>query len=121
MECFAHSSAAAIGVCKSCGKGVCRACAIEVDRGLACSPQCEPFARSLSQLQVASLRNVGMLSAQRVVQPLFALGFLATGSWFLYEGAGSIAWFLIAMGIIMAVSALLVRSRGTAPPARADT
>lgn len=37
MQCFLHSTEAAVGICKSCGKGVCRTCAVKVDRGLACS------------------------------------------------------------------------------------
>ena len=43
MNCFLHSSDAAVGVCHACGRGVCRVCAHSVTavRSLACSPECQ--------------------------------------------------------------------------------
>jgi len=115
MECFAHPNEKAAGLCKSCGKGVCRACAIDVDRGLACSPACKPYAQALSQLQVTSIGNIGLLSAQRFAQPLFALVFLCTGLYFLYTSpADAFTWFLLSAGTTMAlvsVVSLVKRAR----------
>lgn len=37
MECFDHSGAAAVGLCKFCGKGICRDCARNVGPCLVCS------------------------------------------------------------------------------------
>ncbi|HET7845499.1 MAG TPA: hypothetical protein VFL14_15185 [Xanthomonadales bacterium] len=108
MECFKHVAVPAAGICKSCGKGVCRSCAIEVTRGLACSEQCEAMAESLSVLQAASLRNVGVLKSQRIVQPLFAFVFMAAGGWFVARnGFDFFALFLFALGAAMAISAIM--------------
>lgn len=105
MECFSHQGVTAVGICKSCGKGVCHACAISVPRGIACCEECRTFVESLSRLQAASVRNLGLISAQRIIQPLFALIFLATGIWAFQDGGGLFAWFLIAVGVVMALSA----------------
>lgn len=105
MECFSHPDAAAVGLCKSCGKGVCRSCAIEVERGLACSEACRPVAQALSAMQQASLRNVGILTTQRIFQPLMAAVFLLFGAMWLGSG-GFLPWFLICTGVVMGISAL---------------
>jgi hypothetical protein len=104
MECFVHPSAPAVGLCKSCGKGVCRSCAIPVNRGLACSEACRPFAESLSRLQVASINNVGLYSVQRFAQPLIALVFLATGFYLLsVYPSDAFTWFVLAAGAVFAL------------------
>src|SRR5213595_1382333 len=36
MECYAHPTAASVGVCKACGKAVCRACARDLGFAVAC-------------------------------------------------------------------------------------
>ena len=103
MECFAHPNEKAVGLCKSCAKGVCRTCAIEVDRGLACSDACKSYAQALSQLQVASIRNIGLYSVQRFAQPLFALVFLCTGGYLLSAyPADGFTWFVLAAGGVFA-------------------
>ena len=99
MECFAHSNSNAVGVCKSCGKGVCRACAISVTRGLACSTECKPIAESLSKAQLVSIRNIGLASAQRTMQPFFAVLLLGLGLFLLARGSSdAFTWFFIATG-----------------------
>src|ERR1700754_5218074 len=104
MECFAHPNVLAIGVCKSCSKGVCRACAIPVDRGLACTEQCKPFAELLSRLQVASINNVGLYTIQRFAQPLIALVFLVTGFYLLFNYKNDpFSWFVLAAGGVFAI------------------
>ena len=108
MQCFAHSSEAAVGVCKSCGKGVCKSCAIEVDRGIACSEQCKPLALALSRLQLTAIRNIGLASSQRFVQPLMAVVFLGAALFLsLRYGTEFYVWFLYAMGGVLAFISVL--------------
>ncbi|HZP65797.1 MAG TPA: hypothetical protein VFB32_05760 [Rudaea sp.] len=116
MYCFTHPNEAAVGICKSCGKGVCRGCAIEVDRGLACSERCKAFTEALSRLQVASIRNIGVVSAQRIVHPLFALLFLGMAVYFSSFRADVWAWYLYAFGAIFAVTSLVTWLRPAASP-----
>lgn len=112
MECFAHQNTAAVGVCKSCGKGVCRTCAVQVDRGLACSESCRPFAESLSKVQQASIRNIGLLSAQRAVQPLFAALSFGLGLVLAITGHRDIfTWFFLALGGGLGIAFLLFRQK----------
>jgi hypothetical protein len=99
MQCFAHPNEIAVGICKSCGKGVCRTCAIPLNRGLACSQECKPFVEALSRLQSTSIRNVGLVSAQRFAQPLMAVVFLVAAAYlFVAEGSNFLAWFTLALG-----------------------
>lgn len=53
MECFAHAGAAAIGVCRSCGKGICRDYARDLGFALACSERC---AKATSESEALTLR-----------------------------------------------------------------
>lgn len=102
MECFSHPNESAVGLCKSCGKGVCRMCTIEVERGLACSEACKSYAQALSRLQVTSIRNIGLYSVQRLVQPLMALVFLCTGFYLLYcYPTDAFTWFVLASGAVL--------------------
>jgi hypothetical protein len=57
MDCFYHPAVAAVGICKSCGKGLCRACAVDLAHGLACRSRCENDVQALSSLIDRSLRN----------------------------------------------------------------
>ncbi len=41
MNCFSHNDRAAVGICKSCGKGLCPACAAQRMNGIACKGECE--------------------------------------------------------------------------------
>jgi hypothetical protein len=114
MQCFVHAPDAAIGTCKSCGKGVCRQCAIEVDRGLACSKQCEPFAAGLSRWEGVAIRNVGFAAAQRIMTPVMAVLFIGSG--IIYSkayGPGPLVWVSYAGGAAFALIAVVswVRSR----------
>ena len=53
MECFAHAGTAAVGTCRSCGKGICRDCARDLGFALACSERC---ATSASEIEDLTLR-----------------------------------------------------------------
>jgi hypothetical protein len=114
MQCFTHPTEAAIGTCKSCGKGVCRGCAIEVDRGLACSKQCEPVAAGLSRWEQAAIRNVGFSAAQRIMTPVMAVLFICSG--IIYSrayGPGPLVWVSYAGGAAFALITVVswIRSR----------
>jgi hypothetical protein len=119
MHCFQHPAEVALGVCKSCGKGVCRACAIEVDRGLACSETCRPFSDALSKLQATSIRNTGLITAQRWIQPALAGLFLGVGAFlrYKYPSDGS-SWFLIAFGAIFLATTIMTLTRTAKSPRR---
>ena len=43
MQCFVHHEVAAVGICRTCGKGICPACAREIDKGIVCSEACAQF------------------------------------------------------------------------------
>lgn len=112
MECFAHENASAVGICKSCGKGVCRACALPVERGLACSPGCQPIAAELAQVQAASVRNLRVLSAARVVQPMVAVLFLGLGILLFLDGSRDLfTGFFIVTGAAIGLALLGARRK----------
>jgi len=71
MDCFEHEGRAAVGTCRSCGKGVCRSCAVDLGRGLACAGRCEPHVRAVIAMLEQSARiqslSGGMLSATRTL------------------------------------------------------
>ncbi len=50
MNCFVHSIAPAVGICKQCGRGLCCDCAAEVEQSLACKGRCEAAVASLNEL-----------------------------------------------------------------------
>jgi hypothetical protein len=108
MQCYVHSDAAAIGVCKCCAKGVCHTCAIPITNGLACSATCKPTAEALSQLQLTSLRNASIFRAQRSIQLIGVIGLVAFGSSILYSDKQSmIGWVVLAMGALIGISILI--------------
>ena len=62
MQCFLHREVAAIGVCRSCGKGLCPACAREIDRGIVCADACAEFSSVQHQIVDRAKRvySIGM-------------------------------------------------------------
>ena len=108
MQCFAHPTDPAVAVCRGCLKGVCRACAIELDRGVACSEACRTHANLLSRLQQASIRNMGLVTAQRVIHPLLALVLLGMATYLAVRyRPDTMVWFLYAMGAIFALTSIV--------------
>ena len=57
MDCFYHPGIAAVGTCKSCGKGICHACAADLGQGLACRERCEADVTALINLVQRGIRN----------------------------------------------------------------
>lgn len=116
MNCFEHPNEHAVGICKSCGKGVCRTCAIQLTRGLACSEECRPFVEALARLQSTSIRNIGLISVQRLVQPLLALIFFCTGVYYYQTyGPGFFVWFSFAVGGVLALVSILALVKRAGP------
>ncbi|WP_386069165.1 hypothetical protein ACFJIW_03730 [Tahibacter sp. UC22_41] len=110
MECFEHENASAVGVCKSCGKGVCRVCAIPVERGLACSPDCQPLATALAQVQETWVKNLRATSAARVIQPVMAVLFMGMGALLFLNGYRDLfTGFTFVMGAVIGVVLLSAR------------
>ncbi len=60
MECFEHPGAIGVGICRGCGKAVCRECAIQLPRGLACSPACELDVAELNEMNERGKRIYGV-------------------------------------------------------------
>jgi hypothetical protein len=112
MHCFTHQETVAVGLCKCCAKGVCNACATPVTNGLACSANCASVAQSLSTLQLASIRNTNLYRAQRIVQPVIAVGILAIGVGYLHSyPTDYLGWVIAALGVVMGVSLLVTAIR----------
>jgi hypothetical protein len=63
MRCFSHHDIAAIGICRTCGKGLCPACAREIDRGIVCSDACAESTR-VSQEIVERAKRVYSIGAR---------------------------------------------------------
>jgi hypothetical protein len=81
MNCFAHQSEPAIGICKACHKAVCARCAIDTGVGLACSSECENKVTELSMMVDRSKRiyNIGTASK---MPPTVVVMFLFFGAIF---------------------------------------
>ncbi len=60
MNCFAHQTAPAVGICRACGKGVCAPCAADTGAGLACPGPCEDRVLLLGRIVDS---NAGMVRA----------------------------------------------------------
>jgi hypothetical protein len=105
VECFVHEGRQAVAICRACGKGACRACAVPVGNLLACSEACRPLVASLSELQLASVRSVGVMRAQRFTHPAMGLVFLALGVWLgTTQGWSVFSLFFVSMGVLVGAS-----------------
>jgi hypothetical protein len=99
MQCFVHHEVAAVGICRTCGKGICPACAREIDRGVVCSDACAQFAID-NQAIVDRAKRVYSIG----VKPKIPLG----------------AWFFGTMGVVLlGIAGLLAWSDPNGWPAAA--
>ena len=87
MQCFLHQGVAAVGICRTCGKGICPTCAREIDRGIVCSDACAELALINHQIVERARRVYGI-----GVKPKIPLG----------------AWFFGAVGLLILSSATLI-------------
>ena len=65
MQCFAHATVAAVGICRACGKGICRDCAREGAHGIVCSDPCQDFVDTQYEMVERAKRVYGMGSARQ--------------------------------------------------------
>jgi hypothetical protein len=65
VNCFAHRQAAAVGVCKNCGRGVCPDCVKVVEAGIVCSQGCAAEQEQLWELNHRALKLYGIGSPPR--------------------------------------------------------
>ena len=111
MNCFYHTDATAVAICKNCQKALCRDCASDVTDGIACKGRCEDKVRSLNELIIrgkTSYQKTG--SAYNSAAIIYGLlGLLFTGmsllSIVLTEDM-ALLW-LLPGGIIFLVGAIL--------------
>jgi hypothetical protein len=89
MQCFLHHDIAAVGICRTCGKGLCPACAREIDRGIVCSDACAEFAIVNHQIVDRAKRVYSIGVKARI--PLGTWFFTAAGLFMLSVGA-FLAW-----------------------------
>lgn len=115
MQCFTHESAAAVGACKSCGKGVCRSCAKELGFALACSEACAKEAAEMNYMNQKVKRIYGIGAAQRLnsgvlIWGMFAVFFLG---WGILESVrtGRPDWFPLIFGFLALVITVVIYRR----------
>jgi hypothetical protein len=73
MHCYSHQDVAAVGICRTCGKGICPACARQMDRGIVCSDACAAYA----------LINHEMVDRARRIYSIGTKPKIPVGAWFL--------------------------------------
>lgn len=118
MNCFAHQSDPAVGICKACQKAVCASCAIDTGRGLACSVECENEVKALNLIVDKSKRIYSIGTSSRI-PPTGVLMFLFFGAVFTSVGIYNYImkerfdFLSIAMGLGFIVFSLLsyIRNR----------
>lgn len=84
MQCYSHTGAHAIGVCRNCGRGVCRACATETGRDIVCSTDCAQAVNAERDINKraqtfwkASPDGRALVPASALIPGLFAIALLA--------------------------------------------
>lgn len=105
MECFAHPNAAAIAVCKHCGKGVCRACATDIGVAVVCSEACAKEAPEYDEMMQRSKKVYGIglktkaIPSGIIVWGTAGVGFFAFG---VYNSLtpNPVDWLSLGMGVI---------------------
>ena len=107
MNCFRHDSQAAVGICKSCGRGLCRTCASEVPNGLACRGSCEDRVALLNRVIDRSTDNLAVVNAQARTQGLHSIVvgfvFVGFGFWAYRDAMNALGVFAGALGALIAL------------------
>jgi len=111
MECFTHSAAQAIGVCKTCGKAICRTCAIDSGMFVTCSEICAKEAADVHEMNQRGKKIYGIGVAKKmpsgvIMWLLFAALF---GGFGIYQSLRNQQpeWFLLLFGLLSLVVAFL--------------
>ena len=115
MKCFYHPEADAVAICRNCSKGLCRDCAVEVENGIACKDRCEAQVKAIVELvernKTLLQKTSGAYSRLAIVFALMGLLLLGSG-FFIIIGGGSRGYFLLIMGLIMVLGAILAHTSG---------
>ena len=132
MDCFLHSGVAAVGTCKSCGKGICHACAADLGDGLACRNRCESKVKTLTafidrNIQNAA-RNERLVSFGYSNRSASAVFYVLIGALFLGYGFyqferyphGAPDFLLLGMGVLFLGFGIFIFLRSRAAAARAE-
>lgn len=115
MECFTHSAAPAVGVCKTCGKAVCRTCVIDSGMFVACSEVCAKEAADLHEMNRRGKKIYGIgvpnkLPSGVIMWLLFAAMFGGFGIFQSYRQHEP-EWFLLLFGALSLFIAFLAYRR----------
>ena len=109
MKCYKHQQSDAVGLCKSCQKGVCPDCLALVDGSVACKDSCEEDVAAINHMMAHSQRVYKNYNKQWrpsiMINGVGGLLFLAYG---LYSFTSSLSWFLIGLGSIMIIGAVMI-------------
>jgi len=111
MNCFYHSEKAAVGICKSCGRGLCMDCAADIQNGLACKDRCEERAARINKIidrnpQMIAAANTQVLT-QKIVLLLLGLVIMGLG---VFVGFDRTIYGvpLILLGVVFLVRGILI-------------
>lgn len=115
MECFTHHSAAAVGVCKTCGRAVCRTCAVDSGLFVTCSDACTKEATDVHEMNQRGKRLYGIGVPKKM--PTAVIMWLLIGALFsgfgLYQSArlGRPDWFGLLFGVASFLIAYIAHRR----------
>lgn len=115
MECFTHSAAQAIGVCKTCGKAVCRTCAIDSGMFITCTEACAKEASDVHEMNQRGKKIYGIGVTKKIpsgviIWLLFAALFGGFGIYQSYTNQQP-DWFLLLFGLLSLVIAFIAHKR----------
>ena len=118
MNCYQHSDASAIGICKACNKAVCPSCEIDTGNGLACSEQCKKEVIEINQI-VDNSKNIygigdnasnNLIPSGVMAYLFFTVTFLGWSA-FEYITQSRVNTFLIVMGIAFMAMGIFIYRR----------
>lgn len=81
MNCFNHHDAAAVAICRVCGKALCPHCAVDSDAGISCTKECRDKLRGLDQLMssyesaIHQINSIVEATAQNIIRGSLLWGF----------------------------------------------
>ena len=117
MNCFTHSSVAAVGICKVCAKGICPACAVEGSMAVTCSEACAQEASLLHEMNQRGKKIYGLGGGAQSVIPsgvimwaLFCIFFIAFGV-LAYIRSGNVEPFTLGFGTLCGIVGLIAYRR----------
>lgn len=103
MNCYLHTDAAAVGICKTCNRGICVLCVHEGDLFVACSDACVKEATATQRMtrMAHSMYGIGVEKKRIPIVTITWAGFgILFMGWalYLYLSKDVTDWFLIGFG-----------------------